>query len=246
MGVRHVDRPKLPAGPDRAGPLFEQSEMYSAFCRKRWTCIVFAIVSIRSLATIEKSICRERRIERHVGILLRLRGGNFEINLDEAENKRSKKKALRADKPSRTEKRHMKRERRKDRSAILAAQNLAAKEEGKLLALKRAALSRPSMAGGKNVVFEKGKGSRMTPSRQREEELGWKDHHELAERIGDGVADWRQLQAAVRRREPAVESVSQQRRKDARSDGELSASGEPAADERSHKVYRNRTGPPKD
>jgi hypothetical protein len=85
---------------------------------------------------------------------------------------------------------------------MTAAKNLEAKEEARLLALKQAARDTPSMDRAEKVIYEKGKGSKMIPRRQTDDDtgLGWEEQQAIAERIGDGVPDWRRLQAAVQQR----------------------------------------------
>ncbi len=85
---------------------------------------------------------------------------------------------------------------------MTAAKNVEAKEEARLLALKQAARDTPSMDRADKVVYEKGKGSKMIPRRQTDADtaLGWEEQQAIAERIGNGVPDWRRLQAAVQQR----------------------------------------------
>ena len=144
--------------------------------------------------------------------LMRLRGGKLDIDGDDQDDKRKTKKSLRAGKISKSERRQIKRERRKDRLAMVAAQNLAAKHEASLLAMKERERTAPSLDRSETVIFEKGRGSKMTPRRQRDDDgdstLEWDEEQAVAEKIGDGVTDWRLLQAAVKRREPTVRSDS--------------------------------------
>jgi hypothetical protein len=165
------------------------------------TSFALAIISTTSLNSCGNIDCLLAPKDRNVGLLLRLRGGDIEFNIDD-NGRRATKRALRSEKYSKSEKRHHKRERRKDRSAIIAAKNLEAKEEARLLALKDAARDNPSMDRAEKVIYEKGKGSKMTPRRQTDDHagLGWEEQQAIAERIGGGVPDWRRLQAAVQQR----------------------------------------------
>ena len=56
---------KLWIGLNRTGPT-EQASIVNSQCT---TCVVFSIVSICSIVTIEKTISRGRKIEQHVGII---------------------------------------------------------------------------------------------------------------------------------------------------------------------------------
>jgi hypothetical protein len=167
------------------------------------TALTLAIIP-PNLNTLEKNrYCFD---ETDFGKMLRLRGGKTEIDADDHEEKRRSKMSLRANKISRTERRHEKRERRKDRIAMIASQNLAAKEGAKLLQIKKLERSAPSLDRSETIIFDKGRGNKMIPRRQHEEESGleWDEAKALAEKVGDGVADWRILQAAVKRREPSA------------------------------------------
>jgi hypothetical protein len=168
------------------------------------------IISTTSLNSGGNVDCVLAPMEVKGRVLLRLRGGDIEFNIDD-NGRRSTKRKLRSEKYSKSEKRQHKRERRKDRSALTASKNIEAKEEARLLALKQAASDNPSMDRAEKVIYETVKGSKMKSRRQTGDDagLGWEEQQAIAERIGDGVPDWRRLQAAVQQR--AASSAADER-----------------------------------
>jgi hypothetical protein len=136
-----------------------------------------------------------------LGQALQLRGGQtVEVWIDDKKAKIKQKKILRSKRMTTFEKKELKKNRRKDRKALIISENIEKKQRAKLLSTQKV---KSSESDGECEAIDFDRRGRLVPAnghRRDDGTLAWDDEYVIAKHVGDGEADWRTLQSAVARR----------------------------------------------